>query len=129
MNVEQFINMLEILHRKRDALVPNVRVLFVAGLKFDQFPTTSFAHRRIRHRSCVCFFVGPNELGKRVPLQRLLVQQVFPAPYHHPKLRSPIADVIISNDVVSEKARDPRQHVTERGAANVTDVHRLGHVR
>src|SRR5205807_10194487 len=35
LNIEQFINVLEILHRKRNALVPNVGILFVAGLKLD----------------------------------------------------------------------------------------------
>src|SRR5207244_9708730 len=86
-------------------------------------------HGWVGRRSCVRLFVNPNELGKRVALERLLLQEIFPAPDHHSKLRPPIADVIVANHVVSEKAGDARESVTERGTANVTDVHRLGHVR
>ena len=56
------------------------------------------------------------------------IEQIFPAVDHHPELRAPVADVIIANDVVPEELRDPRQRIAENGAANVTDMHRLGHI-
>ncbi len=36
--------------------------------------------------------------------------------------------MIVADHLVPEKFRDPRQGVTEDGAANVPDVHRLGDV-
>src|SRR4029077_3696468 len=48
---------------------------------------------------------------------------------HHAKLRSPIADVIVANNIVPEEFRDAREGIAKEGAANVTDMHRLGHVR
>ena len=45
------------------------------------------------------------------------------------ELGAPVADVVVGDDVVAEMAGDPRQGVTENGAADVADVHRLGHVR
>ena len=35
MNIEHFEHVLEILHRKRDAFVPDVDVFLVAGLQLD----------------------------------------------------------------------------------------------
>ena len=109
MNVEQFVNLLEIPHRKRNALVPNRRVLFVAGLKLYQLLAARFAHREVRRRSCVRLFVNPNDLGQRLARERVTIKQIFPTPDHHSELRAPIADMIVANDVVAEKARDPRQ--------------------
>ena len=74
MNIEQVVNVLEILHRKRDALVPNVGVFLVAGLKFDQFLATRFAHRGIGCRSCVGFFINANDLNQRTARERIAVE-------------------------------------------------------
>src|SRR5205085_10461944 len=109
MNVEQFVDLLEIPHRKRNALVPNRRVLFVAGLKLYQLLAARFAHREVRRRSCVRLFVNPNDLGQRLARERVTIKQIFPTPDHHSELRAPIADMIIANNVMAEKARDPRQ--------------------
>src|SRR5437763_8013679 len=59
---------------------------------------------------------------------RIAIEKIFPTPDHHSNLCSPIADVIIANHVVSEKARDSRERIAERGAPNVPDVHRLGYI-
>jgi len=66
MDVEQLINVLEILHRERYALVPDVEVLPVAGLQLDQFLATRFADLRIARRSLVRFFVNTHDLGQRI---------------------------------------------------------------
>src|SRR5207237_7740472 len=63
------------------------------------------------------------------PVSAIQIEQILPTPDHHAKLRSPIADVIVPNNVVTEELRDARESVAQEGAANVTDMHRLGHVR
>ena len=74
MNVEQLVNVLEILHRERDALVPDIGVFFIAGLKFDQLLATGVTHRRIGCRSCVCLFINANDLGQRITLERVSIE-------------------------------------------------------
>ena len=37
--------------------------------------------------------------------------------------------MIVPDHFVSEKLRDPRQRVAKHRASNMTDMHRLGHVR
>ena len=54
---------------------------------------------------------------------------MLPAVNHHPELRAPVADVIVANDVVPKKLRDPGERVAEHHAANMADMHRLGDVR
>src|SRR5204863_10193753 len=51
MDVEQFVNVLEILHREGDTLVPNIEVFSVAALQLDQFLATAFPNLRIACRS------------------------------------------------------------------------------
>src|SRR5947208_2114111 len=128
MHTEQPIHMLEVLHRKRHTLSPNTGVLVVARLKFHQFLPAGFTHVRIPARSFVCFLVNTDNLDQRITLQRLSIQKIFPSPYDHSKLCSPVADVIIANHFVPKKFRDARQRVAERGATDVTDVHRFRHV-
>ena len=127
-NVEQPVNALEILHRKRDAFVPNICVFLVAGLQFYQFLAAGFTHFRVLARSFVCFLVNPDNLGQRIALQRLSIQEIFPTPNDHPELCSPVADVIIANHFVPKKFSDARQRIAEHRAADVTDMHRFRHI-
>ena len=83
---------------------------------------------RIGCRSLVCLLVDANNLGEWIALESLSIQQIFPAVNHHAKLRAPVADVIVSDHFMPEKLRDARQRVAKHRAADVTDVHRLGHV-
>ena len=128
MDVEQFVNVLEILHREGDTLVPNIEVLSVAGLQLDQFLAARFPDLRIACRSLVRLLVNANDLGERIACECLSIQQIFPSPYHHPELRPPVADMIVANNFVTEKACDARQCVPEHYAADMTDVHRLSHI-
>src|SRR5205807_9043107 len=60
---------------------------------------------------------------------RFQIEQIFPTPDHHAKLRPPIADVIVTNNVVTEELRDARESIAQKGAANVSDMHRLRDIR
>ena len=73
MNFEQFVHMLEVLHRKCDALVPDADILPIAGLEFDQLLPARFAHSRITGRFFVRFFVNADDFGERVALERLSI--------------------------------------------------------
>ena len=57
-----------------------------------------------------------------------LIQNVLPAVNHHSELRAPITNVIVPHRIVAEELRDPGQSITEHGAADMTHVHRFGHV-
>ena len=69
MDIEHLVNVFELLHRKRDAFVPDIDVFRVARLQLHQFLATCFAHLRILCRSFICFLVNANDLGDRIALQ------------------------------------------------------------
>ena len=129
MNVEHLISALEFLQGKVDRLFPDREILRVARLKFDQLLPDRLPHLGVGGRFFVGLFVNANQLGDRVALQRRAIEQIFPAVNDHAELRAPIADVIVADDFVAEKGGDPRERVAQDGAANVSDVHRLRHVR
>ncbi len=54
---------------------------------------------------------------------------MLPAINHHPELRAPVADVIVANDFVPKKFRDPSERVAQNDAADMADMHRLGDIR
>ena len=56
------------------------------------------------------------------------IQQIFPPINDHAKLRAPVADVIVTDHFVPKKLRDAGERIAEHDAADVTDVHRFGHV-
>ena len=128
MDLENVVGRFEFLHRERDALVPDAQVFFVASLQPNELVATSIAHRLVAFAQVVGRFVYPDKLCNRVARQGFAIEQMFPAVNHHPKLCPPVADVIVSNDVVSEKFRDPGKRISEDQATNMPDVHRLGDV-
>ena len=128
-DVEQFVNVLEILHRERHAFIPDVDVFLVARLQLDQLLAARLANLRIICRSLVCLLVNPHDLSQWIALQSLLIQQIFPSVNDHPKLGAPVANVIIADNFMPEELRDPCQRVAKYGAADVTDMHRFGDVR
>src|SRR5256885_13653130 len=58
----------------------------------------------------------------------LVDQADFSSPRSPSQIACPIANVIVANHVVTEKGRDSRERVPKCCAANVTYVHRLGHI-
>src|SRR5262245_1935391 len=76
MNVEQFVHVLEVLHGESHAFVPDVDVFLVAGLQFYQFLATSFSNLWIARGDCVRLLVNADDLGKWIPLKRLLVEEI-----------------------------------------------------
>src|SRR5437763_5967065 len=97
MNVEQIINVLEILHRKRNALVPDIEIFLVATLELYQFLAASFPHRGIGGGFRVRLLINTHNFGQWIALKRVAIEQVFPGPDHHSKLGAPIANMIVAD--------------------------------
>ena len=74
MNIQQLVHVLEVLHGKSNAFVPNIDVFLVAGLQFYQFLATGFSDLRIAGRQCVCLLVNADDLGQWILLKRVLIQ-------------------------------------------------------
>ena len=60
------------------------------------------------------------------PLGPVHVEQVLD---EHAEGRAPVADVVLAQHGVAEEAEDAGQRIADQGAAQVADVHLLGHVR
>src|SRR5439155_22697534 len=58
MDIEQFVNVVEILHLERDAFVPDIDVFLIARLQLYQFLTTGFADSQFFCRSFICLLVN-----------------------------------------------------------------------
>src|ERR1035437_930237 len=68
-------------------------------------------------------------LGERISLQTGRIEQGLPADQQHAELRAPVAQVVVRNDTVAQQPERARQGVAQYGRADMTDVHRLGHIR
>ena len=128
MNVQHLIGVVEFFHRKVDRLFPNREILRVAGLEFDQFLADRLSYFEVACRFFIGLLVDANQFRDRIAFERSAVEQIFPAVDHHPELGAPIADVIVANDLVTEKRRDPRERIAQHRAADVAHVHRLRHI-
>ena len=74
-------------------------------------------------------FVKAFHLSERIGLETRRIEQGFPTDQQHAKLRAPVAEVIVRDDLVAQEAERACQRITQDGRSDMTDVHRLGHVR
>ena len=72
--------------------------------------------------------VQARQLGNGRPLVRRVVSKMLVAVDDHAELRSPIADMVIGEDAMSEEPEDAIERVANHGAAQMPNVHRLGDV-
>ena len=129
MSVEDFRRCFEFLQRESDALCSRR-----AGFPHRQLasPTSSLwqvsANIAGRSWSGGWPLVNPTSsaIGARARAARSV--EILPTVNHHPELRAPVADDC-RDHLVPEELRDPGERIAKNGAANVTDVHRLGDVR
>ena len=91
--------------------------------------TTGLANRFIGFGGFAGESIQPQQFGQGLGAQGGFVDFLFPRPGDHAKLRAPIADVVVGNDMVADKASDARQALAENGRADVSDVHGLGDIR
>ena len=108
---------------------PNLPVFTIALLQFHQL----FSHLRpdvfSRRLQTVNLPVEPHELPDRILLQGGLVEEMLPAVNQSAELGAPVAEVVVRDHLVTQKAGDSGQTISEDRAANMADVHRFGHVR
>ena len=127
-DAELFVDVGKLRPGKIDQLLPDGAVFRVALLEFDQFFARGLVHGGIGLFECVDLAVKTRHLRDGIALQRGAVEEMLPAVEHLAELRAPIAEMVVGHDFVSDEPRDAGQRVAEDGAADVSDVHRLGDV-
>ncbi len=85
--------------------------------------------RGVRFAARADELVDALHLAERIRGESLGVEFSFPAEKEHAKLSTPVADVIVADDTMTDESRDPGERVAENRRPNVTDVHGLGDVR
>jgi len=126
LDVHPGVGAVEPSQRDLDQALPRLAGGRVAGLQLDH----TFARARRERLVSVQMSVGPSvqllctgqvEGGQIQPLIGDLLDQ-------HAELASPVADVVLCDHLVAERAQHPVEAVTDDRRAQVADVHLLGHV-
>ena len=73
--------------------------------------------------------VETGHLSHRIRLQCRFIPEMFIAIKQDTDLRTPVPQVIVGNDLVSEEAQNPAQCFADNRAADVSDMEGLGDVR
>ena len=128
-DVEQGVELLELAPGKLDGLFPDREVLRISRLEFDQLFARRFFYGFVGLLDPVDLAVETDQLGDRVAPEGLAVEQMLPPVNHLPELGPPIADMVVGDDLVPQKACDPGEAVAEDRAADMADMHRLRDIR
>ena len=125
---QTLIHALQALKRITYTLRPDRLIFLISLLELHQFLPTGVLGRLVLLAGIVGTAVEAEKLAQRVLLEGLPVEILLPGPYHHPELRSPIADVVVGDHFMTQEPPNPRQRVANDGRTDVPDMHRLGHV-
>ena len=125
---EPAVNLVKLVPRQVDHLVPNGEVFGVTILQLDEIVTGASEHDLVLVAGGVDALVEALHFSEGVPTKRVPVEVFLPADEQFAELHAPVADVVVGDDPVAEQPEGPGQCVAENGRANVADVHRLGHV-
>ena len=101
--------------------------LFLAGL-FQRVVGGTVVVVRLLEQ-LVDVHVEPSEFPHRVVVERRFVEEVLVPVDEDSELEAPVAEVVVGDDGVVERAEDAGEGVADDGAAEVADVQRLGDVR
>ena len=129
MDVEQVIELFKFAPRELDCLLPNSQVLRISSLKFNEFLAGLALDVLIGFLNAVDLSVEADQLGDGIAFERFLIEEMLPPVDDFAKLGSPVADVVVGDDLVAKKSGNAGQSVSENRAADVADMHRLGNVR
>ncbi len=110
-------------------LSPERAVLRVALLQLHRLGAAGVHPRLVRLRAGVAFLVDALQFRNRIARDRVLVGELAPALDDDAELRAPVADVVVADDLVSERAENLHERAADHRRADVPDVHRLGDVR
>ena len=97
-------------------------------MQFDQFLARALQGFGVLFAGGVDQFVKAFHFGDGIARQGGGIEPGFPADDQFPKLRAPIAQMIVRHHPVSQQPGNPRQRIAQNRRANVPDVHRLGRV-
>ena len=128
-NVEQAVELLKLAPGELDRLLPDREVFRIPGLELDELLAGLALDVVIGFLDAIDLAVEADKLGDGIAVERRLIEEMFPSVDDLSKLGPPVADVVIGDHLMAEKAGDAGQGVAEDRAADVADVHRLGHVR
>ncbi len=125
LNAEPLVNHVERFERIFPELFPKLSVLGIALLEQNQFALGGLAHQVIRFRFVLNFPINRFEMTKRIEPEFLCIALALVAEQDHAEAGAPIAEMIVGNDLVSQKAIEPRQRIAEDRAPQMTHVHLL----
>ena len=100
-HIEALIDLLQSLFRKFQAARPDREIFGVALLKFDQFRATLLADAVVGFRCIAGMAVEAQQLREGIREQGVFIEDVFPRPGDHAKLRAPVADVVVGDHLVT----------------------------
>ena len=86
-------------------------------------------HQRVIVRQLVDQPVQAGQFRNGIALVGRIVPQMLVTVDDHPELSPPVSDVVVGEHPMSEELEDSIQGIADHRAAQVSDVHRLGHVR
>ena len=127
-DAEALVDLVERVARHPDEVLPEGAVLRIALLKPHRLGAAGVHPRLVRLRAGVALLVDALELGDGVLRDRLPVGELAVALDDDAELRAPVADVVVADHFVAERAEDLDHGAADHRRADVADVHRLGDV-
>ncbi len=128
-DTQQVVDLLDVGHRLGHEDPPQPHSLGIAALEQHDPSPAAIGERRVTvelaTRGGIELVEVPRAEGLG-PLGSVHVEQVLD---QHAEGRPPVPDVVLAPDLVTEKTEHAGQGVADQGAAQVADVHLLGHVR
>ena len=115
--------------RETDHLLPDRQVLRVAGLQAHQFLAGHLQAGWVGIALAVDRLVETLHFGDRITLQGRPIEQLLPTHQQFTELSPPVADMIVTNDSVSEQSPHPLQRIPDAGRPDVPDMHGLSDIR
>ena len=128
-DAHRLVNPLQLLQSQAHTLAPDAQILLVALLQANQLCLAGLKQGGIGLAGRTHRAVDAQQFGNRILCQGLGIEPAFPAMQNHPELGAPIPDMVVRDHLVAHPARHARQRITDKGAADVADMHRLGDVR
>ena len=115
--------------READHFLPDRQVLRVAGLQAYQFLAGHLQAGWVGIALGVDRLVETLHFGDRITLQGRPIEQLLPTHQQFTELSPPVADMIVTNDSVSEQSPHPLQSIPDAGRPDVPDMHGLSDIR
>ncbi len=127
-DIEAFVDFVEFAEGEFDKRFPEFTVFGITFLEFDELGLGAVTPGVVGFGAVVAFDIDALELFGRGGLQCLLVGEFAVAEDDEAELGSPVAEMVVGDDVVAEGAVEAVDGVADDGGADVPDVHGFGDV-